>query len=125
MTDTEMRELDEWIAEHVLPEAKDCPMCEGKGFNDVEKYDMVEQVDCMFCGTSGEQPFGPTTDPAAAMMVLEKCVDYVGANQVSICKTVDDFVVWCPYGFKLDNYAPTLPLAICLFAKQLFGGKEQ
>jgi len=32
---------------------KECSVCNGNGFIDVEKYDRVEQCDCGFCGGTG------------------------------------------------------------------------
>lgn len=66
-----------------------------------------------------------TTDPAAAMAVLEKCckdgvhclrIEWCG-GKYQICDEVND-------GMRIAE-AETLPLAICLFARQLFGKEEE
>jgi hypothetical protein len=60
-----------------------------------------------------------TTDPAAAMAVLEKCAE-------KCCLTMEmiyyDGPHWRIYVEDIDGaaYAPTLPLAIALFAKKLY-----
>lgn len=103
-----MRELDAWIAEHVF----------------VWQYKMtgsdpVEDGECWF-SESGKFPCELpyyTTDPAAAMVVLEKCTqkDSVGIWRVSHI----EFVVK-NHRESVRATSETLPLAICLFAKQLF-----
>ena len=38
---------------------RECSICKGNGFLDVEKYDRVEQEDCRWCGTTGIEPQPP------------------------------------------------------------------
>lgn len=117
MNDTELRELDAWIAEHVMgwtifkttddwhkagsPTSRTIQVLDQTPHFDIPKY---------------------TTDPAAAMMVLEKCGS---ENTIAIYFGTDG--VWHVeheniYEDRVDFQAKaeTLPLAICLFAKQLF-----
>lgn len=111
MTAQEMRELDAWIAEYVMGFRK-CPMPDETGWIDDSK------------STNPYFPcFQPTTDPAAAMSVLERCLEKHGYGI-----TID---VHDDAGFSLVGNSPyvatnpdvgdeTLPLTICLFAKKLF-----
>ncbi len=82
-----------------------------------------------FCASSSEvlicyrsnclREFHPSTDPAAAMQVLEKCADKLddpkkyNPGVSPITKSGGQWWVG-------NQHAETLPLAICLFAKQLF-----
>jgi hypothetical protein len=59
-----------------------------------------------------------TTDPAAAMLVLEKCNERLGGTAVCIATLGDNFFVWT--GSLSQTKGETLPLAICLFAQKLF-----
>jgi len=73
------------------------------------------------------EPWSPTTDPAAAMEVMKKCAEKCTVTaecdaskaQWLVAKLEDE---WRGYGVVEANckVAPTLELAICLFAKQLF-----
>jgi len=71
--------------------------------------------------------FKPTTEPAAAMQVLEKCIDELGWHRIVwFGQTVDgnyfvnhadaEPMAECFCGVE----AETLPLAIALFANKLF-----
>lgn len=127
MTTQELRELDEWIAEHVMEYrwwfdvlALECMLCrpdetwpERKGFklHDGKPFGAKDFSDLSL--------FKPTTDPAAAMMVLEKCISGAGRSAF-LTKTSDGWIVGFATGKSLSAFAETLPLAICLFAKQLF-----
>jgi hypothetical protein len=102
----ELRELDKWIADNVtkwtpLPPPFDCDMQGNKfpGSDEVPHY---------------------TTRPADAMEVLEQCYEYAESFESG----KDDSQGW--WFFK-DTDQPinansheSLPLAICLFSKQLF-----
>jgi hypothetical protein len=124
LTEQEIVELNGWIAVNVM---KWESVFSGLGFRYWhDGYEFTEWV-------SGEaipyprKLFKPTTDPAAAMLVLERCLE---KEELVISKS--------PHGFLIESHdtnqyetcdsdiyaeAPTLPLAICLFAKQLFGGE--
>jgi hypothetical protein len=43
---------------------RECSICKGNGFIDVEKYDRVEQEDCRWCGTTGIEPQPPMPEAA-------------------------------------------------------------
>jgi hypothetical protein len=154
MTNKELRELDAWIAEHVIgmlfywkvagwttdmsgfdwkmvlalpPEGgigKHWKGCAGETRKATDCEVAIAKHDGDF-----ERHFSPyTTDPAAAMMVLEKCVE--NSNMpVEIDRKRDSKIGH----WRLETgvmskgllaIAPhehnTLPLAICLFAKKLF-----
>jgi len=119
MTDTELIGLDAFIAEHVME-------------FDVSK--MVRQNDGIYHlvvpvpGNRSLVRFSPTTDPAAAMMVLSTCCEKLQRKQgISISMTASDFCVcvstdcdYEPNDYSNHIEAKTLPLAISLFAKKLF-----
>ena len=109
--DSELRELDAWIAEHVMGKnpihRDDKPPTKGTE----DDYFVVE-----YLAFSRSCPLY-TTDPDAAMQVLEKCQHL---TDVVVYKTVQD-----KHGVRDDISdfavdAETLPLAICKFAKKLF-----
>lgn len=73
-----------------------------------------------------------TTDPAAAMMVLERCAVKLAERFVTMSRY--GLVIFSPRGpirhwtirdedKDIVANGETLPLAICKFSKQLFGGK--
>ena len=133
MNDMEMRELDAWIAASVL------------GIKETSEPDKWTDTDedifwhrnelnratarAVFIGKAylqyGETSFShswskfqPTTDPAAAMDVLEKCAIKSGYGLTVIPQSNG---MW----FACSNYAneafgETLNIAICLLAKKLF-----
>lgn len=106
----EMRELDAWIAENLFGgiHHQEKPYREGI---DTSLLAMWQgEMDCLVSG------WRPTTEPASAMLVLEKCrcVDGVHLSPPSPDKICE---IW---GGGVRAYADTLPLAVCLFAKQLF-----
>lgn len=110
MKEKQMRELDSWTAEHVM----------GWAFRMNYSGSGNEWHDSEGCERSSS-PDSYTTDPAAAMQVLEKCsqgqaikVWYSTVHKQWAC--ADD-------GCFDTQYAATLPLAICLFAKKLFEKK--
>lgn len=106
MKTDELRELDAWIFENVLgwTPCREAAFPHRRSFKSGESeclhYDMPEF----------------TTDPAAAMQVLDKCI--LKAGTVIIGPGENG-------GFELvsrinGGSATTIPAAICLFAKQLF-----
>ena len=120
LTPAQLRELDAWIAEHLF------------GTTITDDYSKVGEPNHAYrpwIGVSGTVP-RYTTDPAAAMQVLEKCAD---DTSITITRDADgQFSVewWADEvkgvepipGSKWHQIktAPTLPLAICLFARELF-----
>lgn len=106
-TEQELRELKLWIHEHVfgLPPCGDCDPCLG--------------------GRSDQCAINPAkdypTDPAAAMMVLEKCATKLGLTSVEIYHNGICFGVsfkGSPHCYQHES----LPHAICKFAQKLWGG---
>ena len=69
--------------------------------------------------------FHPTTDPADAMEVLEKCLQKLGGHE-QVAMSFDDTTKPFIYGIRMAHanwdwiYAETLPLSICKLAKKLF-----
>lgn len=115
----EFLNLDAWIAEH----------CMGWRQGKVSELDdlgvFALRHDTIYIHNRGNsvKEFRPSTDPAAAMMVLEKCLENV---EVQIHHEDEGgYSVMCENSFKGPIEAhtdspKTIPLAICLFAKQLF-----
>ncbi len=108
MTDTELRELDAWIECNLFnrPDVRAC-----NDFAGGIEWDSDKPI-----------PRHYTTDPAAAMKVLEK-VSFrkgVGVNHGADGLFEVCHVVTTPYGLRLIHIvsAETLPLAICKFAKE-------
>jgi Phage ABA sandwich domain len=104
MNETQLRELDTWIAEHVMGMIKaDSPDDTG-----------------WFRRSTYLPKFEPSTDPAAAMMVLEAlrgrggfCVELIANTDGWLVHYDDDGNGW-------SVTAETLPLCIALFARKLF-----
>ena len=99
MDQKQQLELDAWIAEHVMG---------WKESDIIKRPAMIPS----FC-----------SDPAAAMVVLKKCAEKCGINGIVIEPPVGGVLTdW----FVAQNctamiyHAPTIELAICLFAKGLF-----
>ena len=112
-TDTELRELDAWIAVNVF--GATAALDRGFACRDGDDRHTVrfsKEAGWTVCPLY-------TTDPAAAMSVLEKCVEK--ENDGVVCGRLRE--KWCATrngwggGF---HEAQTLPLAICLFARELF-----
>lgn len=125
MTEKELRELDAWIAEHVMGLTRaESPLHIVGGTFAVHQSEGKVYI---HVGRNNIAPFCPTTDPAASMQVMEKCAEELyekGAN-LELGKSYDDEnqkTEWFVAHDRtiLSHYAATLPLAICLFAKQLF-----
>ena len=122
MNNQELRKLDAWIAERVMGyqcgfwaefAASGPPATNGRIWMTLDKPVDAHGI-----------PFCPTTDPAAALAVLEKCFKhnedttveiYVGAGEGPEYKRY-----WCVGDGRVYGMSETLPLAICLFAKELF-----
>ena len=123
-TEIELRELDAWIAEKVMQMVR----ITDESFSNLITEHWINQ------DGSKLKKFKPTTDPAAAMMVLEKCAAKMKRGIVGIGSPMQRQGVasvlpretqgWSvgKIGFpkNFDVEGETLPLAICLFAKQLF-----
>lgn len=115
MTEKEMRELDFWIAERVMGWKRGAKWGNGNGewIIDGKGYDHHH--------TSFGQTPRFTTDPAAAMQVLEKCIGKTPLEKIEILKAGDEWLVQYfddpVYESEQDS---TLPLAICLIAQRIF-----
>lgn len=121
-TEKELRELDAWIAEHVM----EWPVSRNAHGNLVAVdfnglHLCIEHV----YGAVGPM-FQPSTDPAAAMQVLEKCINEqrrlnAGDSCFFISKDGAEFWLRTVVNNQhLDGSSQSLPLAIGLFARQLF-----
>ena len=80
MTDKELRELDAWIAGCVMG----WKLVSGTKFKIKPDEYFVHSVLGVVLSGNESNPFCPTTDPAAAMMVLEKCVEKVNVEFGSV-----------------------------------------
>lgn len=116
MNDKDLRELDAWVGVNIFgmkPIHRDGPK-PTKGTED--DYFIVEWVNI-----SGSLPHY-STDPAAAMQVLEKCHE-ICCVETGIYENISGSIRG---NFARSVYrditieAKTLPIAICLFAKKLF-----
>jgi hypothetical protein len=130
MTTQELRELDAWIAEHVMGWKKVGLLA------DFTKGTFIcnTSADCLaedWKKDGRTATWKPTTDSAAAMEVLKMC-----AEKCCVKMRHQDLGLWCVWQHQftgemegaLDNpegNATTLELAICLFAKKLFGKDKE
>ena len=113
MSEKELRDFDAWIGVNVFGKKAihqhGPPPVEGIE----DDYFVIEYIHC-----SHSLPHY-TTDPAAAMVVLEKCAEKESERfdgvQIDRIKSG-----WIVSTCEVDAHAPTLPLAITLFAKKLF-----
>lgn len=110
MNPKEMLELNCYLAAHVMGlDVSQMVLCEDSIYSWFEPA--VE-------GNRYLVKFSPTTDPAAAMQVLEKCIKKVDGNiEITI---VSSGMYRISSDLKNLEWAETLPLSICLFAKKLF-----
>ncbi len=105
MNEKELRELDAWIAEHVMGYEND--VIYKQFYIHPDHPNGINKSDCKF-----------STDRAAALQVLEKCAEKLDDPDkfnpgIKITKCGDGW--W----FDSQKYE-TLPLGICMFAKKLF-----
>jgi len=128
MNDNELRELDAWIAEHVM---KSKPIIQARALNKDETGMALLEDDFVtrgivkeFCDSHKEYHYKEcevfphyTTDPADAMQVLEKCCQNYGMCGIVRVAYSKGFVE--PWVCEHEK-SETLPLAICLFARKLF-----
>jgi hypothetical protein len=117
MKPNESRELDAWIAEHVMGHEV--------GYGEILTVEPDRNGEP---NITDHQPIPEyATDPAAAFAVLEKCAARL---PVAVFKGaighgwVADYESPEGYDYSIAATAPTLPLAICLFAKQLYSQGE-
>ncbi len=120
MTEKQLRELDAWIAEYVF------------GWSDIKMENAPNEVSSLK-PPFGRSPVGYSQLPhfstfrMDAMLVLERCVQEISWNRIVSIGTTSDGDYFINYSDSEPNSeafcaceAETLPLAICLFAKQLF-----
>lgn len=109
MSDQDKRELDAWIAEHVMGWKRGPQWGNGNGeWLNGEIPVCTWHTAPQFC-----------TNPVAAMALLEKCAK----KAVSISIVPQSNGGWIIYAHGIDTNmveADDLPLAICLFAKKLY-----
>lgn len=120
MSDEELRELDAWIADRIMGLVEK-PVGECTVAN--EDFCVHDRVLIYQGEKKCLSSFQPSTDPAAALLVLEKCITEAPMEiQIDRKRSKDGpFRIECGVGATLKlAIADTLPLAICLFAKQLF-----
>ena len=129
-TDTELRELDAWIAEHLFNLRRHTTKSVSRGWECTNcgaffKSGLWAQweVDRLWCGGNSVVKICPeyTTDHGAAMQVLEKCGQKYGAIRLMAATKTEWHIqsLWDgnPQVFAIGD---SLPLAICLFARELF-----
>jgi len=122
MTPTELRELDAWIAEHLFGLKANIRLLGSTetaiGFTTnpyfLEGGHEIEAIK-QYCAAPNY-----TTDPAAAMMVLERCYEKSPQLSFCTCKSPYGYKFWLPNNYSIALNAETIPLAICQFAKNLF-----
>lgn len=115
-TDKELRELDAWIAERVM------------GWKEIRPWSVNPDAGQFVIrhgvpvAPSPVFKFSPTTNPAAAMMVLEKLLERnIIVIQTDIHKPKTFLIRHTTKHWEQPIVeAETLPLAICLFAQKLF-----
>lgn len=121
MNQNELRELNTWIAEHVMGWIK----CDVKNLDHSGRFSISDTGFVLIHAPRVQiKQFRPTTDTAAAFEVLKKCLD----NQREFgfgdpCFISKDGGYWLRAvkdGKHIDGEAETLELAICLFAKKIF-----
>lgn len=115
MSDRELKELDAWIDTFVFGNHHHAFVsAPGKAYS-------IK----VLCGKCNRFPgalvhqnsqFNYTTDLAATMRVLEKCLQHPKQPQITLISADGGFGVISGH----DTFAETLPLAICQFAKELF-----
>lgn len=119
--DKELRELDAWIAEHVMGK-RVFHAASSKGsdwwWNPYDQCVMTSPSE--WSGTE-RRSFKPTEYADDAMAVLKKCAEKVSPWAIQLfCPRADMSEGWtltCP---GIVVYETTLELAICRFAQKLF-----
>lgn len=124
-----LRELDAWIAEHVMGWKR----CKSIHSLDYANRYAIDTTGAIYRHNPKRRDtrmslFHPSTDPAAAMEVLKKCIAKCNEDGASLdldlneqSKTlINKMHYGVSYESSLDEEGETLELAICLFAKKLF-----
>ena len=103
LTETELRELDAWIADNVMVDWKPPIIPRDMSGNPFPGWDAVPRF---------------SRDDSPAFRILGKCVSDSEIYGVTITKETWGFEL--KVGSRIIASAETLPLAICLLAKKLF-----
>ncbi len=123
MNETELRELDAWIAEHVMglklwvetPLQFNCILSPNQFVLTIPNRIVRARI-----GDNPTKNFEPTKDDCAAALVFKKCVAKCPIG-VEVSTNGTNWFVDRPDGDAFEAcFAETLPLAICMFAKKLF-----
>jgi hypothetical protein len=115
--ENELRELDAWIAEHVMGFEYPCIFEPTGGTGEI----------CALCNHHAhfDRHLFPhySTDPASAFQVLEKCLERLESKDLRMWKGITKGMYFLAYGECDEDRvkAETLPLAIALFSKKLYG----
>lgn len=116
MKENELRELDRYLADHVMGWRRVDGTAKMSRLNDFSVHDKI----WLFCGPGQSlATFSPATNSADAFMVLEKCANKTPVIQISY---FGGLCGWVVSGRNSDApiKAETISHAICLFAKALF-----
>lgn len=119
MTEHELRELDAWIAEHVMRLVL-CQRAPAILTPNEFVLSIPSKIVRARIGNGSTINFSPTTDPAASMQVLQKCAERGAWPDFTLLRHTPPQGKWV---FEYDGeeiVCDTLPLAIALFAKKLF-----
>lgn len=125
--ETELRELDAWIAEHLFGahiyktgRGSIAAVFNMNRVNEPSEYNRIIDAQHPW----DENSFNPTINPADAMSVLEKCLDRDGTIVIRRAfKAGGIEIVWLEGSDEIIGPSsdwPNLPLAIAKFARQLF-----
>lgn len=120
MTNEQLRELDAWIAEKVIGRKS---VAKISMLDDDSTFHYRKDIGEVFVHHAGNNVryFHPTSDPAAAMMVLEKCIEKTQVELTTVASgeyRIRDLAA--TRGEYFTTFEKSLPLAICLFARELF-----
>lgn len=113
VSNKELRQLDVWIATHLFGWVRTDVKCEPSDNRTIGGF-LYSPDGFNMDMNQGSYPPHYTTDPAAVMPVLEKCVE----KSHTVCLMRGFRIVNA--STSCDAEASSLPIAICLFAKQLF-----
>lgn len=130
MNEKELRDLDAWIAKNVFgwkPETR--KMYAGE--NNVKGFGLNQHLGRGDCERKFINDYlfpldRYSTDPAAAMQVLEKCAEKLAPQRLHIYAPTGACKIWLVSDCEGHNSTPSsgsaenLPEAICLFAQKLF-----
>lgn len=119
VTEKELRELDAWIAEHVMG-LKLCHRIPAILQPDEYVLSIPSKIVRAKFSSNETKNFEPTTNPADAMAVLMKCAEKTeSSNCIHVGLLEKEWIVGHTFS-NIGVEAQTLELAICLFAKKLF-----